>query len=67
MTLGVEMTAGEHHAQYEIPVCLFPPQYSEQEMARAGFQKELHKAEEQSRTSRAGTASNGISGKATEI
>lgn len=50
--LEVEMTAGKYHASYEISVCLFPPEYSEQEKARAGFLQELQKAEEQSRTSR---------------
>lgn len=29
MILEVEMTSGEHHAKYEIPICLFPPEYSE--------------------------------------
>lgn len=52
MILEVEMTSGEHHAKYEIPICLFPPEYSEQDMVRAGFHKELQEAEEQSRTSR---------------
>lgn len=49
--LEVELTAGEYHTRQEIPVCLFPPVYSEQELARRGLEQALRKAEEQSKTS----------------